>query len=82
MHPLQLSKIQEKRVSEEIGPREEKDWATPTQHRPALPPSIDPPEGLAKRSEASIYSYMLVRLFEIQGESTYLECTVPRYVCT
>ena len=41
MRPLQLSKMQEKRVSEEIGPREEKDRATPTQHRPALPPSID-----------------------------------------
>ena len=53
MRPLQLSKMQKKRVSEEIGPREEKDRATPTQHRPALPPSIDLPEGLAERSKAS-----------------------------
>ena len=56
MRPLQLSKMQEKQVSEEIGPREEKNWATPTQHRPALPSSIDPPEGLAERSEASVVS--------------------------
>ena len=53
MRPLQLSKMQEKRVSEEIGPREEKDRATLTQHRPALPPSINPAGGLAERSEAS-----------------------------